>query len=99
MKYIHRLCPSLGKPPTVVPARFLVACPNGHLDDFPWPWFVHRGREDCSYLLRLYEFGTSGEAADVIVKCDTCGARGRWPRRSSESTNRTCPRAGAGAPT
>ena len=36
-----------GKPPTVVPARFLVACENGHLDDFPWVEFVHEGPTDC----------------------------------------------------
>ncbi len=24
-----------------VPARFIVACPNGHVDDFPWHWWAH----------------------------------------------------------
>lgn len=23
------------------PARFIVACPNGHVDDFPWHWWAH----------------------------------------------------------
>lgn len=23
------------------PARFVVACPNGHVDDFPWHWWAH----------------------------------------------------------
>ena len=27
--------------PTVVPARFIVACPRGHLDEFPWIEFCH----------------------------------------------------------
>ena len=40
-RYVHRTALP-GKPPTVVPARFLVACEHGHLDDFPWV-FVHGG--------------------------------------------------------
>ena len=63
-----------GKSPTVVPARFLTACKHGHLDDFPWLNFVHRGKTDCRGPLRMYELGVSGEAADVEVKCDKCGA-------------------------
>jgi hypothetical protein len=26
-----------------MPARFLIACPAGHLDDFPWEEYVHGG--------------------------------------------------------
>jgi hypothetical protein len=73
-RYIHSNCAKSGKyPPTVIPARFLVACPQGHLDDFPWLYFVHRGSTGCSGSLRLLEAGISGSAADVIVKCDRCG--------------------------
>jgi hypothetical protein len=77
-RYVHRNCdaPKAGQP-TVVPARFLVACPNGHLDDFPWIEFVHRGPTDCKALLRLIEFGPSGEARDLEVRCDTCDQRRR----------------------
>ncbi len=60
-RYVHRNCQRQGKPPTVVPARFLVACEQGHLDDFPWVEFVHRGKSDCRYELHLREFGASGE--------------------------------------
>ena len=34
-RYVHRICNKPGKPPTAVPARFLVACENGHLTIFP----------------------------------------------------------------
>ncbi|NJK82355.1 MAG: DUF1998 domain-containing protein, partial [Chloroflexaceae bacterium] len=76
--YVHTNCdaPKAGQP-TVVPARFLVACPNGHLDDFPWIAFVHRGPTDCKARLRLIEFGPSGEARDLEVRCDTCNQRRR----------------------
>ena len=70
--YIHD-CSTQAKPATVVPARFLTACSKGHLDDFPWLDFVHRGQGDCNGPLRMYELGVSGEAADVEVKCDGCG--------------------------
>lgn len=75
--YLHENCRKPGKPPTALPARFLLACERGHLDDFPWVGFVHRGETDCKALLRLREYGVSGEAADVEVFCDTCGSRRR----------------------
>lgn len=72
-RYIHTNCTKPGKSPTVVPARFVVACPHGHLDDFPWVEFVHQGRTNCRYRLRLRE-GISGEAADVLVVCEVCNS-------------------------
>jgi hypothetical protein len=80
-RYVHRICKKPGKPPTVVPARFLVACEHGHLDDFPWVEFVHRGGTDCRYELRLYELGASGEVADIQVQCVKCQSK----RRLSEA--------------
>ena len=71
-RYVHRNCSKSRKPPTVVPARFLVACDAGHLDDFPWVRFVHRGETDCAYQLQLYELGASGEVADIQVECVRC---------------------------
>jgi len=44
--YVHN-CTTQGRPPLVVPARFLATCERGHLDDFPWLEFVHRGATDC----------------------------------------------------
>ena len=45
-KFVHANC-TRGRQPAAVPARFSVACRNGHLDDFPWHWFVHRGPSSC----------------------------------------------------
>ncbi len=77
-RYVHEGCRKRGAPPTVLPVRFLVACERGHLDDFPWHFFVHRG-EPCGNpnqgTLRLYERGVSGEASDIVVECEGCGAR------------------------
>ena len=72
-KYVHVNCCKSKTPPPVVPARFLAACEKGHLDDFPWIEFVHGGPTDCRASLRQLEWGTSGEARDLQVVCDTCG--------------------------
>ena len=75
-RYVHVNCPTTGSPPPVVPARFLVACKNGHLDDFPWLYFVH-GDVPCRARLKLRELGVTGEAADIQVLCETCSKQKR----------------------
>ena len=86
-RYVHENCtgtkkyPKEPKNPTVVPARFVVACPNGHLDDFPWIDFVHRGDICHAPSLQLIEYGAAGEARDLEVRCSTCEAS----RRMSEA--------------
>lgn len=76
VRYVHSNCAKPGKPPTVVPARFIVACKNGHLDDFPWREFVHRGAVNCKGGLKLLETSATGEAASIFVQCEgeNCGA-------------------------
>ena len=51
----------------------MVACAAGHLDDFPWNWWVHNGSGTCSGLLELHDTGSSGSASDLKVKCLKCG--------------------------
>jgi hypothetical protein len=58
----------------LVPIRFIIACENGHIDDFPWEKWVHSGNE-CSGKSDLY-YKTNPEAsglAGIYVKCETCG--------------------------
>lgn len=57
-----------------VPARFLMACRAGHLDDFAWHWFVHGGPSECRSSLRFFESGASLQTENLWVKCDGCGA-------------------------
>ncbi len=70
VRFVHSNCIKPGKPPTVVPARFVVACKNGHLDDFPWRDYVHRGPTTCLGGLKLIEPSATGRAADIFVKCE-----------------------------
>ena len=68
-RYVHANCNKAKRPPTAVPARFLVACRRGHLDDFPWRYFVHRGGTSCTGALRFFEQGASLETRDLFVAC------------------------------
>jgi hypothetical protein len=69
--FVHPNCEK-GKNSDAVPARFLLACRNGHLDDFPWHWFVHGGSSDCRGTLRFFERGASLQTENLWVKCDGC---------------------------
>ncbi len=64
----------------VVPTRFVRACPRGHVDDLDWSGFVHRG-EACVRQLWLDERGTTGDLADLVVRCEC-----RKSRRLYEAT-------------
>lgn len=87
-RYVHSNCPKgRGRRQTVVPVRFIRACEAGHLDDFPWVEFVHRGETKCHSVLRLYEFGVSAEAADITVKCETCNQSRRMMEAFGEEAS------------
>lgn len=45
-RFIHKNCPRMAAP-AAIPARFLVACENGHVDDFPWSEYLHGGQTAC----------------------------------------------------
>lgn len=75
-RYEHD-CSSKARPATALPVRFLLACEAGHLDDFPWVEYAHRGQPCGAPILELYERGVTGRAAEVIVKCRACDASGR----------------------
>ncbi len=84
--YVHAGCPksrSSRRPPTAFPARYLMACANGHLDDFPWVEFLHGG-VPCQGTLRLAELGAGGRPGDVLVSCDGCKRRRRLSQAFGE---------------
>ena len=63
----------------IVPSRFVVACTNGHLEDFPYDWWVHYGDfSDCpadrkSDHLQIVFSDKTGGLDSVIIKCTACG--------------------------
>ncbi len=65
------------KPPRVNPVRFVVACVGGHIDDFPWVSWAHKGRPEgtCSApQIYLESRGESASLADLRVLCRNCGS-------------------------
>jgi hypothetical protein len=89
-RYVHG-CTTKGPAPTVLPARFVIACEKGHLDDFPWLSFVHRKAEGCNGPLELYELGASGEAADIEVKCRACTKKRRMAEAFGPDNRKNLP--------
>ncbi|MET8208354.1 DUF1998 domain-containing protein [Streptomyces sp. NPDC005373] len=62
---------------TAIPARYLLACADGHLDEFPYDLWVHRGRpcEKAELPALKMEDRTAGKGASAIIKCASCDMR------------------------
>ncbi len=88
-RFVHKQCKGRngkGKPreSVAVPARYLVACLNGHLDEFPYTAFVHGshggtwtcekapGVTNPATRLRMLEW-RSNIGPEVRVTCVACG--------------------------
>ncbi|TFD91228.1 DUF1998 domain-containing protein [Cryobacterium serini] len=88
-QFVHKDCkgrPKKGKklgtldarPRLAVPARYLIACTDGHLDEFPYVEWLHRADEGggkCSKApkpeLRMVEW-RSNLGPQVTVRCSAC---------------------------
>lgn len=73
--YAHTSCLlAKGKAPIAVPARFVLACTNGHLDEFPWQEFAHNFNP-CPKgggVLKLSESGSGTRSTEMFVHCEAC---------------------------
>ena len=56
-----------------VPVRFVAACKNGHLSDFPWIAFAHPAGACDRPELYLRE-GATGDVSRIFVSCENCDA-------------------------
>ena len=68
----------------VVATRFVRACPKGHVDDLRWSRFAHYGEDNCRRQLWLDERGTSGDLADLVVRCECGKSRGLYEASAIE---------------
>jgi hypothetical protein len=78
-RFVHKGCRgSKGDQPAkdadAVPARFLLACRDGHLDDFPWRYFVHGGNSSCKGALRFSRAGPRCRLRTFGCGADACSA-------------------------
>lgn len=81
-QFVHRKCPGRGKSTgngsrerQAVPAPHLLTCTNGHLDEFPYSLWVHRGRT-CSVVenpeLKMRD-ASVGKSSGARIECSSCG--------------------------
>lgn len=57
----------------LVPSRFVIACENGHLDDFPYEWWVHRNEPCDKPELYILMSERSSGLESIVIWCKTCG--------------------------
>lgn len=55
--------------------RFVLACANGHLDDVPWTFIVHRGQTTPCQPDHVLWLGTGASLTSIILECPNCHAR------------------------
>lgn len=58
-----------------VPAPHLLTCSNGHLDEFPYDLWVHRGSTCPKAELPTLKMRDVSGAAGSTISCEACGAR------------------------
>ena len=76
-----------------VPARYLIVCPNGHLDEFPYDWWVHEGTQ-CPKASHpeLSMTDTTQGGATAVISCRACGARRGMAQAQGEEGRKRLPR-------
>ena len=68
-------CSDSTKPVKLVPSRFVVACLNGHITEFPYVWWTHRRHGICEKpRLKLEYKGSTGGLDSIVLTCETCKA-------------------------
>lgn len=95
-RFFHDACGSKksGKKPLAVAARFVLSCTGGHLDEFPYPHFVHRG-DGCTQAshprLRMEDRG-GNIGANVEIRCVNCGERRNMREAMGQRNEHNLPR-------
>ena len=86
-------CEACNNMPTY-PARIVVACAKGHIDDFPWYRWIHRGQNCGGGNLFLKGEGKSAALGDLRVEC-SCGKSwtlsGALGREAMAAAHCVCP--------
>jgi hypothetical protein len=60
-----------GQKAFAIPVRFVLACPKGHVDEFPWHWWVGH-KPDCKHRGELYLKSTGAGLAGLTLSCPKC---------------------------
>lgn len=82
-QFTHTSCPGRGKQTKkskkspAVPARYLLTCVDGHLDEFPYELWVHKGRSCTKAEIPALKMRDAnvGKSVGTTVECSACGLR------------------------
>lgn len=81
--------------PWLIPSRFITICERGHIEDFPFMEWVHRGQssnEMCK--LRLRAGRSASSLSGVMIECTTCkimkSMTGTFNVGSMRAIDKTC---------
>jgi hypothetical protein len=61
----------------LIPSRFVIACEDGHIDDFPYRFWAHRGTDTggrCGKALKMVTTGRTASLRSIEIVCE-CGAK------------------------
>ena len=62
----------------LVASRFVIVCPNGHIEDFPYSWWAHHGG-DCEKSgnprIVMYNVDNRIDIDSLMIECEDCGAK------------------------
>lgn len=77
-EFVHAPCPGRqgagrSKSRPANPARYLITCTAGHLDEFPYDAWVHHGKPCAAErpVLRMRQ-NTLGKGANATIECSSC---------------------------
>lgn len=73
---------------TLVASRFIIACENGHIEDFPYHYWVHKGKlcpsnQDTDKII-MYNADNRSGIDSLMLKCEHCGTTRRLEGAFSE---------------
>lgn len=98
-RFEHDKCPGRKgriskRPMPAVPARYLLACPDGHLDEFPYDWWVHEGVK-CTAAevpnMAMHDQSV-GKGASATIECGACGLKRPMNQAQGEAGAAKLPR-------
>lgn len=77
----HSATGSRARRSTLAPVRFMMACSEGHLNEFPFHWWVHGDHDHGDHNLRYITINKAG-LQGIYIRCETCSSEAQKKGRS-----------------
>ena len=66
--------------------RFIVACPEGHMDDFDWYYFIHNGKKQCNNHTSFRWIGGGSSLSNIFLDCPECNSKSKSMEQAYRSS-------------